>query len=188
MTTESPFVILDVPNKGQSVFAVRFIPAGTSLFQEPPIITVEDAQATAKIVSLNRAFSQLSAEQKTAYLSLCNSQPASDTALTEVDIAVLGIWKTNTFVLDDQGMINGIFQMSSRLNHSCLGGENAHWEWSEEEKLMRFWTDRDIEAGEEITHCYRPDWRMGTKNRREALMENYGFWCTCKVCESPEED
>ncbi|KAH0608486.1 uncharacterized protein H6S33_001620 [Morchella sextelata] len=150
MTTESPFVILDVPNKGQSVFAVRFIPAGTSLFQEPPIITVEDAPATAKIVSLNRAFSHLSSEQKIAYLSLCNSQPAPDTALTVEDIAVLGIWKTNTFVLDDQGMINGIFQMSSRLNHSCLGGENAHWEWSEEEKLMRFWTDRDIEVGKKF--------------------------------------
>lgn len=40
--------------------------------------------------------------------------------------------------------------MASRLNHSCRGGENARWEWSEEEGLMRFWTDRDIEVGKEF--------------------------------------
>lgn len=44
------------------------------------------------------------------------------------------------------------------------------------------------QEGEELTHCYRPDWRMGTKNRREALMEEYGFFCGCTTCESPEED
>lgn len=146
-TTEPLFVILDVPNKGQSVFATRFIPAGTPLFQEPPIITVSNAHATAKIDLLNRAFSLLPTEKKIAYLSLCNSQVASDTLISEKDIAVLGIWKTNTFVLDEEGVVNGIFQVASRLNHSCRGGENARWEWSEEEGLMKFWTDQDIEVG-----------------------------------------
>jgi len=45
-----------------------------------------------------------------------------------------------------------------------------------------------MQAGEELTHCYRPDWRMGTKNRTAALFEEYGFWCSCKTCVGPEED
>jgi len=45
-----------------------------------------------------------------------------------------------------------------------------------------------VQAGEELTHCYRPDWRMGTKNRTAALFEEYGFWCSCKTCVGPEED
>lgn len=134
------FVILDVPHKGQSVFATRFIPAGTALFQEPPLLTISHALAGAKIASLHRAFALLPAERQTVYLSLCNS--AADPAAV-----VLGIWKTNTFVLDADGVVNGIFCTASRLNHSCRGGENARWEWCEEERLMKFWTDQDIEVG-----------------------------------------
>lgn len=145
--TTPVFVVLDVPLKGQSVFATCFIPAGTPLFQEPPIITVSDARAAAKIDSLNHAFLLLSPERKIVYLSLCNSQPVPDALISEEDIAVLGIWKTNTFVLDKEGIINGIFHMASRLNHSCHGGENARWEWCKEEGLMKFWTDQDIEVG-----------------------------------------
>lgn len=150
MEIPSPlFVVLDIPHKGQSVFATCFIPAGTPLFQEPPIITVSNARATAKIDSLNLAFLLLSPERKIVYLSLCNSQlvPDISISISEEDIAVHGIWKTNTFVLDEEGIINGIFHMASRLNHSCHGGENARWEWCKEEGLMKFWTDQDIEVG-----------------------------------------
>lgn len=148
MEIPSPlFVVLDIPHKGQSVFATCFIPAGTPLFQEPPIITVSNARATEKIDSLDLAFLLLSPERKIVYLSLCNSQLAPDISISEEDIAVHGIWKTNTFVLDEEGIINGIFHMASRLNHSCHGGENARWEWCKEEGLMKFWTDQDIEVG-----------------------------------------
>lgn len=155
--TEPLFVVLDVPHKGQSVFATRFIPAGTPLFQEPPIITVSNARATAKIDSLNHAFSLLSAERKIVYLSLCNSQLAPSAPISEEDIAVLGIWKTNTFVLDGEGIINGIFRMASRLNHSCRGGENSRWEWCKEEGLMKFWTDQDIEVGKFFGSVHRKE-------------------------------
>lgn len=45
-----------------------------------------------------------------------------------------------------------------------------------------------FQEGEEITHCYRPDWRMGTSNRRAALLEEYDFFCECVVCTDPTED
>lgn len=132
------FEILTIPHKGQSVFATRSIRANTALFQEPPLITISAARTTAKHASLPHAFSLLPAPQKTAYLALCNSH--RDTP------AVLGIWKTNTFVLDAAGVVNAVFCTASRLNHACRGGENARWEWCAVRGLVTFWTDRDIEV------------------------------------------
>lgn len=54
--------------------------------------------------------------------------------------------------------------------------------------LAGWLTNRRKQAGEELTHCYRPDWRMGTANRRKALRDEYGFDCRCSTCLAPELD
>ncbi|KAL7275579.1 hypothetical protein RUND412_001477 [Rhizina undulata] len=184
---EPPFRLVTLPGKGVSVIATRSIPASTLLFSESPVILVNCAQQTTKIQRLFKSFSNLSEETKTLYIALCNGQPITEPLEPSSNENVLGIWKTNAFSLDGQGLLNGIFSLSSRLNHACVGSDNCRWEWDVEEKVINFYTDRDTEPGEELTHCYRPDWRMGTKNRREALFEAYGFLCVCTVCESEDD-
>lgn len=42
---------------------------------------------------------------------------------------------------------------------------------------------REIELGEEITLTYLEDAeRMCVEQRRESLMNDFGFWCECELC------
>ncbi|TGZ82550.1 SET domain-containing protein [Ascodesmis nigricans] len=180
-----PFEIRPLPSKGLGVIATAFIPTNTLLLVSSPLLLLFSPTGTTHTNPLSAA------RILTAYASLPPHLRAAYDALSAApteENRVLGVWKSNNFCLDDQGTVNAVFDLPSRLNHSCLGGENARWEWDAGVGVMRFWAERDIQEGEEITHCYHPDWRMGTKNRRIALQEEYDFFCECVVCLDPSED
>lgn len=60
------------------------------------------------------------------------------------ETVVLGVWKANNFCLDDAGTVNGVFELASRLNHACVGGENCRWEWDAARRVLAFWTVTDV--------------------------------------------
>jgi len=145
---EQPFALLPLPGKGIGVIATRAIPANHLLFAEGPIMLL--SQAATKRDAVLASFAMLSKPAKTAYLSLANgfSEPG---LLEETEANILGVWKSNNFCLDDEGISNAVFILSSRLNHACIGGENCRWEFEMDNEddgrpVMRFYTDRTIEV------------------------------------------
>eukprot|EP00493_Phyllostaurus_siculus_P022997 UN23331 len=58
------------------------------------------------------------------------------------------------------------------LNHSCSPNTIVSFR----ERTLHFFAIRDISQGEEITHSYIDPI---SPNRREKLMEDYGFECNC---------
>lgn len=132
-----PFECRALPGKGIGIVATSFIPAETLLVTAPPLFLIKSA-VDASPGLITAAFEALPTNLSRAYLDLFPAPDAPD--------PVLGVWKANNFCLDSQGIVNGVFDLPSRFNHSCLGGDNARWEWDEEEDLMRFYTDRDIEV------------------------------------------
>ncbi|KAI5854276.1 hypothetical protein BZA05DRAFT_467826 [Tricharina praecox] len=201
-----PFTVTALPGKGLALLATSFIPTGTHLFSESPLLllTSSSSHALPQSTRVLAGFSLLPPAPRAALLALCSNLPLIPVPTDES--TALAVWKANNFCLDSEGTVNGVFALAARLNHACVGGENCRWVWvadgegegkgedggegegEAERGQIQFWTDRDIAVGEELTHCYRPDWRMGTVNRRAALSEEYGFDCGCTTCEEPEVD
>ncbi|KAG0636652.1 hypothetical protein HOY80DRAFT_341309 [Tuber brumale] len=175
------FTIIPLADKGLGAIATITIPANTLLFSEPPLLWITDSSTKIdKAERVSAAFAALSLPLRALFLSLAGGGGGAETG-------VEGVWKCNSFMLTTDGRENAVFALASRINHSCDGGENAYWKWEGGEGRIEFWSGRRVEEGEEITHCYRPDWRMGTRNRRLALMGEYGFLCRCLVCEGVDE-
>ncbi|KAG0135046.1 hypothetical protein HOY82DRAFT_668194 [Tuber indicum] len=173
------FKITHLANKGLGAIATSIIPANTLLFSEQPLLRIAHSSSSSidRAERVSVAFAALSLPSRTVFLSLAGGAEAG----------VEGAWKCNNFMLTPDGRENAVFALASRINHSCDGGENSYWRWEGGEGRIEFWSGRRVEEGEEITHCYRPDWRMGTTNRRLALMGEYGFLCRCLVCEGLDE-
>lgn len=132
-----PFECQILPGKGTGVIATSFIPAETLLITAPPLLLVmSSADATPDLITA--AFKALPTKLSSAYLALFSAPELPD--------PVLGVWKANNFCLDSRGIVNGVFDVPSRFNHSCLGGDNARWEWDEEDELISFYADCDIEV------------------------------------------
>ncbi|CUS14177.1 unnamed protein product [Tuber aestivum] len=174
------FKITGLGEKGLGAIATSTIPANTLLFSESPLLKVLHSPSSGidKAEQVSAAFTALPAHSQTLFLSLAGGAEAG----------VEGAWKCNNFMLTTDGLENAVFAHASRINHSCDGGENAYWRWEGGKGRIEFWSGKRVEEGEEITHCYRPDWRMGTGNRRLALMGEYGFLCGCVVCEAGVDD
>ncbi|XP_014895925.1 SET and MYND domain-containing protein 4 isoform X1 [Poecilia latipinna] len=75
-------------------------------------------------------------------------------------------------------------QDSVGFNQRLLGEE-----WQGRGVTVTVRATRDINAGEEILHCYGPNSnRMGTEERRRLLQEQYYFLCECEACSDQEEE
>jgi hypothetical protein len=185
------YAVLPLPNKGLSVLSTRRIQANTPLLTAAPLLLIRSATGCSPDGSpelIISAFRLLPAAQKTAYLRLCDGLEEKTGRRHTEEERILGVWKCNNFCLDAEGTVNAVFDLPSRLNHACIGGENCCWTWDDGEEEIGFVVEREVDEGVELTHCYRPDWRMGTAARREALLGVYGFWCRCEVCEGVESD
>merc|ERR1712151_122092 len=90
-----------------------------------------------------------------------------------------GIILSNAFEnFEKEGM--GLFLKGARFNHSCRPCtcfDFAGW-------TQRFWTTRDVRAGEELTDCYSDTtiYFKPWKHRQKVFLEKYGFGCLCSIC------
>ncbi|KAK5124777.1 hypothetical protein LTR85_001490 [Meristemomyces frigidus] len=85
----------------------------------------------------------------------------------------------------DEGVRNastGLWVRSAYINHSCLS--NASKDHVGDLMILR--ATRPISAGEEITHSY--DESIDYDARSAALMNTWGFTCTCVLCVAEEAD
>jgi len=66
------------------------------------------------------------------------------------------------------------------LNHSCEPNVSAN---PQDNHLIKWSALRPIHYNEELTTSYiNIDHNQNLEDRREALFENWGFWCSCKRC------
>lgn len=178
--------VRETDGKGLGIFARCDIRQGTRVITESPLIEVDlEGRNASKIVM---AFKQLPLQQQEQYLTL--HYYASDgfkrsveeeigqswDSIPELDRTVLGIWGTNAYV--------NVFLLSSRINHSCLPNIQHSWHPGLEQEV--FHAVRDITAGEELTVSYLGPLN-GDKKRRQGDLDDWGFKCSCPVCEDTPE-
>ena len=152
---------------------------------------------------LERALRDMSKDQKKDFFCLHDSKVSENEEKT-----VDGIWRTNNFALGQSGAKcdNGLFLRISRFNHSCV--PVAEFVWNAEKRLQEIRAIRNIPAHTEITICYftslvavrysgsstnmshlklvmfpRPQ-----RERRQIMLEQYGFLCDCVACSLTGEE
>lgn len=78
---------------------------------------------------------------------------------------------------------NGLFALSAYYNHSCVANCIARTIGD----MQIFYTQKDVEKGEELTIRYfSPEWTWSQKVERAT--EIYGFTCDCQLCKLDESD
>ena len=94
--------------------------------------------------------------------------------------------------IEQRKVATGIFPITSLVNHSCdpnsvlnfVGGPHSAF------RRLNLRATRSILKGTEITICYGPHKNKihSVKNRREALQNQYNFFCNCEACKTEKEE
>jgi len=184
--------------KGFGLFATRFIPIGTRILVESPLLTIPDD-------ALHLAWApycRLSNAQKAAFDKLHDWAPryleldrasrvhlldpfnrgvggeGVEAAVAE-HIRVMSIFACNNFSVPC-GL--AVFETASRLNHSCV--PNVHHFFNPTLQQQFVHALRDIAPDEELSASYlgsAGDYRPRAQ-RVEMLQRCYGFTCRCPAC------
>lgn len=186
-TIEPCYKIKLIPNKGQGLVTQRRINAlSTIVIEEAPILripcTMDQNDDTALMIWLERFLltmpSEIAQGKRRATLSLLNSHPEKG--------LLAGILQTNGFQLpaeEEWPACRGLFITISRINHACE--PNCAQRWNAEKGKMVIVPVKGIEIGEEITLTYLENTgSMSVEERRESLMNDFGFWCECELCKA----
>ena len=62
--------------------------------------------------------------------------------------------------------------------------------WNSEKNVEELRATHPLPAGTELTDCYIDfpvEGRLVRRDRRVLLRVGFGFWCSCQVCDQPEE-
>jgi len=102
---------------------------------------------------------------------------------------VNAILPLNCMRLQTSRPVTALFLEASMFNHSCVSNVEVHTEiipgaQGAEDWQAVFRATRDVEAGEELYleyDCRKPD--EDQKVFQQRLSDNYGFECTCAVCQ-----
>lgn len=197
-TVSTSYELRDIPGKGKGLVATDFIPMGTCLICEEPLLRLTENI----IPTVWGPYCRLSNSQKEAYDALHDFKPKrpdfdqqarmhlidrTDTSLDEEDIEeivanqvrVMSVFACNN-VQAETG--NAVFATSSRLNHSCV--PSVHHSFNPTLQKLTVHATRDIEAGEELCTTYLGG--LGSywtrTQRMEVLRTAYGFTCQCLAC------
>lgn len=99
------------------------------------------------------------------------------------------IWNSNCLAfprdpLNPENHKSAVFELASRINHSCLC--NAEWEWNAKSGRIELYAWTDLKVGDEVTIDYLglPAWEMTAQQRRSELARDYNFLCRCKACDN----
>ncbi|KAJ7465322.1 hypothetical protein FB451DRAFT_1352778 [Mycena latifolia] len=159
-----PWVVTDLPGKGKGLVAIRDIKQGELVLRESPLFTVPRSTSESPTALISRLLQNVAPEGQDAFLNLSYKS--------------LAIFQTNAVAAGD-GV--GIFPRMARINHGCSSAFNVVYTWRERDQALFVHALRNIPKGQELLTTYT-DTKRTRKDRREFLLQNYGFWCTCAVC------
>lgn len=200
--TVPSYEIRDAREKGLGIFATTPIPRnGTILTEHPTIIapyllglSVPLAEMYTELFeslpkrSFALATSLLTKHQDDLRMKSPSEKPSSLPPPSFYE----DIMQTNSIAVDlfvpsdapyhEITTHRALFLLLSRCNHSC--NPNAVWSWDAVTLTLTLTALRRISPGEEVTISYIPLSRDHTV-RQEALMDTFGFNCSCEECTLP---
>ncbi|TKA69494.1 hypothetical protein B0A55_07989 [Friedmanniomyces simplex] len=192
------YELREIGGKGLGLFAISFIPIGTCIIAEQPLLHIHEN-------ALHLAwgpYCRLSNAQKKAFDALHfhksnhlhlehasrlnlidhtdHSLDAEDVEeLVQDQVRVMGTFACNNFQC---GKGLAVFATTSHLNHSCV--PNVHHSYNPTINKQTVYAVRDIQPVEELCTTY-----LGGQGayyvraqRIESLRNNYGFTCACASC------
>ncbi|EJD51662.1 SET domain-containing protein [Auricularia subglabra TFB-10046 SS5] len=172
-----PFYIADIPGCGKGLFASRRIERGECILREPPLVVKPGEASVQSTLSFQQRLENMHPRALKAFDALYDCHRVTGAER-------LGILRTNGIALDIPGsslMYGGVFELISRLNHSCAA--NVTFKWSFQDFQGSIWATEDIQAGQELTFCYFTNGeRVPREFRRAELLRKYKFVCTCAKC------
>ncbi|KAF1980841.1 SET domain-containing protein [Aulographum hederae CBS 113979] len=201
-TQRKPYAAKNIPGKGKGIVAKRKIRSGTELMVERAIFVARDFDSTNLIHTKLRALSVnvngLSNAARRGILSLSHApyqltewkkvvpptHPLYDPAFIDMMVKI----ESNCFIIPVPGGRGlrsaaqdvGIFEETSRFNHSC--DPNAAWETSHENSTIKVWAEKDIEIGEEIEISYIAVLEDTTVEQRASQLRGWMDKCLCNKC------
>lgn len=167
------------PGKGRGVFAAKDIPKGALVMEEMPLLTISrPAGHCVTPAEVDRAFSNLTSQQQSLFLSLSDAGIRAENRTNKV----YRIFQTNALT-DDPDTHSYICTKASLINHSCI--PNATWHFSSTSGKCVISALASMKEGEELTLNYAGDiYWMKSKQRKACLRYSWGFECDCKACQS----
>ncbi|GJJ15739.1 hypothetical protein Clacol_010017 [Clathrus columnatus] len=174
-----PYEVVDLPGKGKGMVAIRHIQQGERIITEKPLLIIPQELREDPIQHIDNKITSLSQEQKYEFFNLSHAH--TDIPHDQIPISII---QTNGIAAGPKQL--GVFPRASRMNHGCSSAFNAVYSWRENENILVVHALRNISQGEEILTVYF-DTKQSRERRREHLLEQYKFQCTCKVCSLPPE-
>jgi hypothetical protein len=154
---------------GLGMFACRRFEKDEMIMAERPILKVDD-------FDLN-SLPDLDQVPSSFRLAIGALRPIGGSV--QEKFIINGMVSTNSSASVQQ---TGLFVTMSRANHSCLG--NTEYMFLDERRVIILVASRDIQEGEEITFSYQGCEKP--KERKEMLLDYYGFVCRCSACTNPD--
>lgn len=182
-TLSPPWTLKYIEGQGYAAFATRDIEPGELICIETPVFWIKGHHPFSKeqMDELIKKVKDLSEDDQLAYYAMANVYPL-DKFPNEV-----GIFMTNCFDMTDSifGECSAMYLALARLNHSCSPNvQQTHDPTTTEEYV---YSVKYIKKGVELNDCYI-DLRQEKAKRREELLKNYYFECTCSSCLLEETD
>ncbi|KAK0464306.1 uncharacterized protein EV420DRAFT_1036375 [Desarmillaria tabescens] len=176
-----PFEVVDLPGKGKGVVATRDIQRGELVIREKPLFIVPYSTSDSPAALISHHVKSLKDLGYHAFfnLSYVNFPKDMDPEAHRDEVA-LAIFETNA-VAAGEGI--GIFPRMARLNHGCSSAFNVVYSWRPAEGEIVVHALQNISRGQLLTTYTNT--KQPRKERREFLLEHYGFDCTCSVCSLP---
>lgn len=129
-----------------------------------PVDKIAEAQ-------VRRAVRKLPTDKKNQFLSIRNNGSKRFPTLHD------SFCQDSAYILQADGTEgHGPFVLLSRFNHSCVPNGRVPFNEDTSSSIL---ANRDIAAGEEITHCYIPFFMAWTSSERSRHMR---FDCDCRAC------
>lgn len=184
--------IKHTPGRGYGLIVTRAFRAGELIFTERPLILANHVDGQELQESIANALYATCSDSLAKFYKLYNPLKLwsywDDAHHGKFSTLEENIWNSNRLAFGQDPMDPGkrksaVFELASRINHSCLC--NAEWDWNYNGFLALYaWTD--LKAGDEITIDYLglPAWEMTAKERRLELARDYNFLCRCEACDN----
>ncbi|KAI0998645.1 hypothetical protein K3495_g9553 [Podosphaera aphanis] len=172
---KAPFVVKNIPGRGNGLFATHTLHRGDEILADFPVgIYQRDAffpDYPLGYKFLRKTYDYLPARTKKSFLRM-SSYSVGDPVMERIN--------TNSFA----GKFNGkphflVYPETALINHDCR--PNAVYHHDEKTLIHTTRASRTIEAGEEITVSYI-NMFLPREERQQRLRNSWGFTCTCAHC------
>lgn len=185
----STVAVVEKESRGRSVVARERLQKGTAVLCDSPLLCAASSTCEAELVD--------AVNQNTVLGRVLIDTP-SDVHGMDTSKALRQLYANAFFHTDSRNNAEYIclYEHLSLFNHSCAPNAKVHTRFSGGSTLSGGGGDdglccestvvtlRDVEAGEEITICYR--WLLAPRSvRREYFRRHYGFCCDCARCVEP---